>query len=105
MAMDGQRNGHGRNVTCHPTRYNSPIKMMRTQSDTWQTLSSPTVATTARIHRSTSVTRSIVFMLGQWVDRDQRLERLRPLPAIRQLLGVQRCPFAHKSQREVAATR
>ena len=54
MAMDGQRNGHGRNVTCHPTRYNSPIKMMRTQSDTRQTLSSPTVATTARIHPSTS---------------------------------------------------
>jgi hypothetical protein len=38
-------------------------------------------------------------MLRQWVDRDQRLERLRPLPAIRQLVGVQRCPFAHESQR------
>jgi len=56
MAMDGQRNGHGRNITCHPTRYNSPIKMMRTQSDTRQIPSSPTVATTDRIHRSTIAT-------------------------------------------------
>jgi hypothetical protein len=48
--------GHGRNITCHPTRYNSPIKMMRTQSDTRQVLNSHTVATTARIHPTSTAT-------------------------------------------------
>ena len=52
MAMDGQRNGHGRHLTYHPNRYNSPIDMKRTQSDTRQVLNSHTVATAARIHRS-----------------------------------------------------
>jgi len=52
MAMDGQRNGTDENITCHPTRYNSPIKIMPTQSDTRQIISSHTVATTARIHPS-----------------------------------------------------
>ena len=55
MAMDGQRNGTDENITCHPTRYNSPIKIMPTQSDTRQIISSHTVATTARIHRSPDV--------------------------------------------------
>jgi hypothetical protein len=37
--------GTDANVTCHPARYNSPIKIMRTQSDTRHMTSSPTVAT------------------------------------------------------------
>jgi hypothetical protein len=48
--------GTDENITCHPTRYNSPIKIMRTQSDTRQIHSSPTVATTDRIHRWASET-------------------------------------------------
>ena len=52
MAMDGPaESARTKNITCHPARYNSPITIMRTQSDTRQILSSPTVATTDRIHR------------------------------------------------------
>jgi len=51
MAMDGPaESARTKNITCHPARYNSPITIMRTQSDTRQILSSPTVATTDRIH-------------------------------------------------------
>jgi hypothetical protein len=82
MAMDGQRNGHGRNITYHPTRYNSPIEMMRKQSDTRQVLNSHTVATTARIHRwacATSETRSALS--GSLVVRREMLfAELKGLP-------------------------
>jgi len=83
MAMDGQRNGTDENITCHPTRYNSPIKIMPTQSDTRQIISSHTVATTARIHRSASAT-DLAFKAG-----------LRPPVAERPVRRPEQVPVSH----------
>jgi hypothetical protein len=67
MAMDGQRNGHGRK------RHLSPGKVQftyqdygHTQSDTRQITISPTVATTAKIHRSISET-LVAALASSWV--------------------------------------
>jgi len=41
----------------------------------------------------------MTFILGQWLDRNQRLNLLSALPVLLELVGVQPRPLAYEAQR------